>query len=37
MSLEERLAYYVVEGTKEGLIPDLEIALKEFPAPLRHY
>ena len=34
MSLEERLAYYVVEGTKEGLIPDLELALKEFPAPL---
>lgn len=34
MSLEERLAYYVVEGTKEGLIPDLEKALKIFPAPL---
>ncbi len=34
MSLEERLAYYVVEGTKEGLIPDIEKALKQFPAPL---
>ena len=34
MSLEERLSYYVVEGTKEGLIPDLELALKEYPAPL---
>ena len=28
MSLEERLAYYVVEGTKEGLIPDLELGFK---------
>ncbi|WP_075981719.1 methionine synthase [Bacillus massilinigeriensis] len=34
MTLEERLSYYVVEGTKEGLIPDLEIALNTFPAPL---
>lgn len=34
MSLEERLSYYVVEGTKEGLIPDLEIALTTFSAPL---
>ena len=34
MTLEERLAYYVVEGTKEGLIPDLEIALNKYPAPL---
>lgn len=34
MSLEERLAYYVVEGTKEGLLPDLEVALGIFPAPL---
>lgn len=34
MSLEERLAYYVVEGTKEGLIPDIEAALNRFPAPL---
>lgn len=34
MSLEDRLAYYVVEGTKEGLIQDLEHALKVYPAPL---
>ncbi|MCC3357782.1 methionine synthase [Bacillus sp. REN16] len=34
MSLAERLAYYIVEGTKEGLIPDLEQALAEYPAPL---
>lgn len=34
MTLEERLAYYVVEGTKEGLIPDLESALQKMPAPL---
>jgi 5-methyltetrahydrofolate--homocysteine methyltransferase len=30
LSLEERLGSYVVEGTKEGLIPDLEIALKTY-------
>lgn len=30
LSLEERLAYYVVEGTKEGLVPDLEEALKKY-------
>ncbi|AIM16025.1 methionine synthase [Bacillus sp. X1(2014)] len=34
MSLEERLAYYIVEGTKEGLIPDLELALQKYPTPL---
>lgn len=34
MTLEERLAYYVIEGTKEGLIPDLDAALQTFPAPL---
>ncbi|WP_449622353.1 methionine synthase [Robertmurraya sp. Marseille-Q9965] len=34
MTLEERLAYYVVEGTKEGLIPDLNLALETFPTPL---
>ncbi|MDF2658415.1 MAG: 5-methyltetrahydrofolate--homocysteine methyltransferase [Paenibacillus sp.] len=33
LSLEERLGSYVVEGTKEGLIPDLEEALKKY-APL---
>jgi len=34
MTLEERLGYYVVEGTKEGLIPDLDAALETYPAPL---
>lgn len=34
MTLEERLAYYVIEGTKEGLIPDLDQALQQYPAPL---
>lgn len=34
MSLAERLAYYVVEGTKEGLLPDLDLALESYPAPL---
>lgn len=34
MTLEERLAYYIVEGTKEGLIPDLELALSTYPTPL---
>ena len=34
MSLEERLAFYVVEGTKEGLIPDLTEALNEYDEPL---
>lgn len=32
LTLEERLASYVVEGTKEGLIPDLEEALKRYTA-----
>ncbi|MFD2924634.1 methionine synthase [Halobacillus naozhouensis] len=35
MSLPERLAHYVVEGTKEGLLPDLEKALGTYPAPLK--
>lgn len=30
LSLEERLASYVVEGSKEGLIPDLNEALKKY-------
>lgn len=30
LSLEERLASYVVEGTKEGLIPDLEAAMGKY-------
>ncbi|WP_110111696.1 methionine synthase [Bacillus sp. CGMCC 1.16541] len=34
LSLEERLALYVVEGTKEGLIPDLEQALNQYSDPL---
>ncbi|PPA68906.1 methionine synthase [Jeotgalibacillus proteolyticus] len=34
MTLEERLGYYVVEGTKEGLLPDLEKALETYDAPL---
>ncbi|MFB3170637.1 methionine synthase [Neobacillus sp. 179-C4.2 HS] len=34
MSLEERLSYYVIEGTKEGLLPDLALALESYPAPL---
>lgn len=30
LTLEERLANYIVEGTKQGLIPDLEEALKTY-------
>ncbi|QCR33923.1 methionine synthase [Lysinibacillus sp. SGAir0095] len=33
-TVEERLAYYIIEGTKEGLIPDLEEARKIFDSPL---
>lgn len=33
-TVEERLAYYIVEGTKEGLIPDLDAALDSYEAPL---
>ncbi|MFD1774529.1 methionine synthase [Paenibacillus rhizophilus] len=32
LTLEERLASYVVEGSKEGLIPDLDEALKKYGA-----
>ncbi|UVI27681.1 methionine synthase [Paenibacillus spongiae] len=32
LTLEERLASYVVEGTKEGLIPDLDLALAKYSA-----
>ncbi|WP_136605951.1 methionine synthase [Paenibacillus dokdonensis] len=32
LTLEERLASYVVEGTKEGLLPDLEAALQKYGA-----
>lgn len=34
LPLDERLAEYVIEGTKEGLIPDLEEALKKYDTPL---
>ncbi|WP_442595777.1 methionine synthase [Neobacillus sp. D3-1R] len=34
MTLEERLGSYVVEGTKEGLIADLTIALESYDNPL---
>ncbi|MBQ0140291.1 MAG: methionine synthase [Kurthia sp.] len=33
-TVPERLAYYILEGTKEGLIPDLEKALDMYDAPL---
>lgn len=33
-TVPERLSYYIIEGTKEGLIPDLEAALKMYDAPL---
>ncbi len=35
LTLQERLSMYVVEGTKEGLIPDLEKALHEYTSPLQ--
>jgi 5-methyltetrahydrofolate--homocysteine methyltransferase len=34
LTLEERLAQYVVEGTKQGLIEDLEKALQKYDDPL---
>jgi 5-methyltetrahydrofolate--homocysteine methyltransferase len=34
MTLEERLANYVVEGSKDGLNTDLEKALTTYPTPL---
>ncbi|MBP3950564.1 methionine synthase [Bacillus suaedae] len=34
MSLEERLASYIVEGTKEGLATDLDLALASYEDPL---
>lgn len=33
-TVEERLAYYIVEGTKEGLIEDLQQALTTYDTPL---
>jgi 5-methyltetrahydrofolate--homocysteine methyltransferase len=34
LPLDQRLANYIVEGTKEGLVPDLDLKLKEGTAPL---
>ncbi len=34
LSLDERLALYIVEGTKDGLIKDLDLALEKFDDPL---
>ncbi|WP_078553250.1 methionine synthase [Bacillus alkalicellulosilyticus] len=34
MTLEERLASYIVEGSKDGLIPDLDKALEKYDDPL---
>jgi 5-methyltetrahydrofolate--homocysteine methyltransferase len=34
LTLEERLANYVVEGSKDGLIEDLQAALAKYPDPL---
>ncbi|MGN7478702.1 methionine synthase [Solibacillus silvestris] len=33
-TVEARLAYYILEGTKEGLIKDLDDALQTFDSPL---
>ncbi|WP_274308316.1 methionine synthase [Solibacillus daqui] len=33
-TVEERLAYYILEGTKEGLIEDLDAARQTFDTPL---
>lgn len=33
-TVDGRLAYYIIEGTKEGLIPDLEKALNLYDTPL---
>ncbi|MEG0470914.1 MAG: methionine synthase [Solibacillus sp.] len=33
-TVEERLAYYILEGTKEGLIDDLNLARETFDTPL---
>ncbi|NEU31111.1 methionine synthase [bacterium LRH843] len=34
LTLEERLASYIVEGTKEGLVADLDQALEKYDDPL---
>ena len=35
LPLDQRLANYIIEGTKDGLIPDLDLKLKEGIAPLK--
>jgi 5-methyltetrahydrofolate--homocysteine methyltransferase len=34
MPLDQRLGNYIIEGTKDGLIPDLDLKLKEGTSPL---
>jgi len=34
LPLDERLASYIIEGTKDGLIPDLDLKLREGAVPL---
>jgi 5-methyltetrahydrofolate--homocysteine methyltransferase len=34
LPLDQRLAHYIIEGTKDGLIPDLDRKLQEGAAPL---
>ncbi len=34
LPLDERLAQYIIQGTKDGLIPDLDLKLKEGVKPL---
>jgi len=34
LPLDERLSNYIIEGTKDGLVPDLDLKLKEGAAPL---
>src|SRR5207248_5253919 len=34
LPLDQRLANYIIDGTKDGLIADLELKLKEGAAPL---
>ena len=34
LPLDERLAQYIIQGTKDGLIPDLDLKLKEGMKPL---
>ncbi len=34
LPLDQRLANYIIEGTKDGLIPDLQLKLNEGTAPL---